>query len=190
MIERQQIQAALAEVLGLICDTGLREQVLDAFMLAVKEGGWTSMKDLDEMPFTLLTDTRGVTFIEHTIAVTRGAVGLARGQIDSYRQMPYPIDMDRLVAGAILHDVGKITEFERKPDGTWVKSHKGRCARHPIYGAILTAKVGLPDEIVNIVACHAKEGDGRPQVVETVLIHQADFGTFDPLVMIQKGTLI
>ena len=40
------------------------------------------------------------------------------------------------------------------------------------------------------VACHAKEGDGRPQVPETVLIHQADFATFNPLVMSSKGLLI
>jgi len=48
----------------------------------------------------------------------------------------------------------------------------------------------LPGAILNIIVCHAKEGEGRPQVVETVLIHQADFATFDPLVMKQKGTLI
>ena len=64
------------------------------------------------------------------------------------------------------------------------------CARHPISGAILVAEAGLPDELVNIVACHAKEGEGRPQCIETVLIHQADFATFDPLVMMEKGQLI
>jgi hypothetical protein len=48
----------------------------------------------------------------------------------------------------------------------------------------------MPDEMVNIVACHAKEGEGRPQVIETVFIHQADFATFDPLVMLEKGSLI
>ncbi len=41
-----------------------------------------------------------------------------------------------------------------------------------------------------MVACHAKEGEGRPQMVETVLIHQADYATFDPLVMLEKKTLI
>ena len=34
------------------------------------------------------------------------------------------------------------------------------------------------------------EGDGRPQVVETILIHQADFATFNPLVMLRAGQLI
>jgi hypothetical protein len=42
----------------------------------------------------------------------------------------------------------------------------------------------------SVIACHAKEGEGCPQVVETVLIHQADFATFDPLVMMERNTLI
>jgi putative nucleotidyltransferase with HDIG domain len=104
--------------------------------------------------------------------------------------MPYPIDWDRLAAGGLLHDVGKLGESERKSDGTWKKSRKGEYARHPISGAIFCAKVGLPEDIVNTVACHAKEGDGAPKVLETVLIHQADFATFDPLVMMSKGQLI
>ena len=190
MIERSEVADALREVLPLIQSQALRERVLDCFLLALEEGGWTSLRDVQEMPFTLLTGTRGVSFLEHTVAVTKGALGLAKGQMEAYRQMPYSIDLDRLVAGGILHDVGKLLEIERKPDGTFAKSRKGEYARHPISGAILAAKAGLPDDIVNTIACHAKEGEGAPKVVETVLIHQADFATFDPLVMLGKGTLI
>jgi putative nucleotidyltransferase with HDIG domain len=190
MIGRQELEAALSGLLELIGSAALREKVVDAWMLAIEEGGWSSIKDLEQMPFTLLTETRGIGFLEHTLAVTKGAIGLARGQLESYRQMPYAIDMDRLIAGGLLHDVGKLLEFERRADGSYVKSRKGMCARHPISGAIIAARAGLPEEIVNIIACHAKEGEGRPQVIETVLIHQADFGTFDPLVMITKNLLI
>jgi hypothetical protein len=48
----------------------------------------------------------------------------------------------------------------------------------------------LPPSVVNVIACHAKEGEGRPQRIETILVHQADFATFDPLVALQKKTLI
>ena len=190
MIQRNEIESVLSEGLALIKDATLRQKVVDAYMLAVKEGGWTSMKDLLEMPFTLLTETHGINFFEHTLAVTRGAIGLAKGQMETYKKMPYPVDFDRLAAGGLLHDVGKLVESERKADGTWKKSRKGEYARHPISGAIFCAKVGLPDDIVNTVACHAKEGEGAPKVLETVLIHQADFATFDPLVMLSKGQLI
>ena len=190
MIQRSEVEAVLAEGLALIKSTDLRQKVVDAYMLAIQEGGWQSMKDLNEMPFTLLTDTKGINFWQHTLAVTRGAIGLAKGQQDTYKKMPYAIDWDRLAAGGLLHDVGKLVESERKADGTWKKSRKGEFARHPISGAIFCAKVGLPEDIVNTVACHAKEGEGAPKVLETVLIHQADFATFDPLVMMSKGQLI
>lgn len=190
MIERSEIEAALAPALELIEDDDLRRKVVDAWMLGLERGGWGSMDELAQMPFSLLTDVRGISFVEHTLAVTLGAVGLARSQADAYDRMPYPIDMDRLVAGGLLHDVGKLVEIQQKPEGGFQKSRTGMCTRHPIAGTVLAAEVGLSDEVLNTIACHAKEGVGRPQVVETVLIHQADFATFDPLVMMGKGTLI
>ena len=190
MIKREEIEAALKEMLDLIEDDALRAKVVDAWMLGIAQGGWESMDQLREMPFTLVADTRGVNFIEHTLAVTASAVGIAKSQLTHYAKMPYAVDMDRLVAGGLLHDVGKLKEIERRDDGTHGRSRSGQLERHPISGAVLAAEAGLPEEIVNIVACHAKEGEGRHQVVETVFIHQADFATFNPLVMMSDGKLI
>jgi putative nucleotidyltransferase with HDIG domain len=190
MISKADIEQLFGRQLRLVGDDALRAKVVGVWVDACAKGGWKSVDDLRKMPFTLLTDAHGVDFVAHTIAVTEGAVGLAKAQLEASPKLPYVIDMDRLVAGGLLHDVGKLVEIE--PDGKdgFRKSHNGKCTRHPISGAILVALAGLPDEIVNIVACHAKEGDGRPQVVETVLIHQADFATFDPLVMLNGGKLI
>ena len=190
MIADQDIRQLFAPILERIGDTDIRERTVKAWTLACQRGGWESVDDLKRVPFTLLTNTRGVNFIEHTIAVTEGAYGLARSQEAAYHEMPYKIDYDRLLAGGLLHDVGKLLEFEPDGAGGYHKSRCGMCARHPISGTYVAHEVGLPDEILNTIACHAKEGDGRPQCVETVLIHQADFGTFNPLVMMEKGTLI
>jgi hypothetical protein len=81
-------------------------------------------------------------------------------------------------------------EIEKDGKGGFRKSLAGKYARHPISGALLAKDCGFDEAIINIIACHAKEGDGRPQVIETVLIHQADFATFNPMVMKQKGLLI
>ena len=190
MISKTDIEKLFSNLLSQITDDDIRSKVVDAWKLGCDRGNWESVDDLNKMPYTLLTDTHGVNFIEHTIAVTEGAIALAKVQTDNYAKMPYKIDMDRLIAGGILHDVGKLLEIEPDGSGGWRKSRSGMCARHPISGAILTAEVGLSEEIVNTVGCHAKEGDGRPQVIETVLIHQADFATFNPLVMMNKGILI
>jgi putative nucleotidyltransferase with HDIG domain len=187
---RDEINELLLPWIGRIQDEELREKVITCWDRALQRSGYGTLADLEKMPFTLLTDTRGLNFVEHTLAVTAGAVGLAQAQAGHYRAMPYDVDMDRLLAGALLHDVGKILEIEPDGKGGHQKSRAGFCMRHPISGAALAAEVGLPDEVLNCIACHAKEGEGRPQVIETILIHQADYATFDPLVMMAKGTLI
>jgi putative nucleotidyltransferase with HDIG domain len=190
MIKEKDIESLFEAQLGRIKDPGLRAKVVKTFTLACGRGGWTSVADMERMPFTLLTDPLGVSFVEHTIAVTEGAAALGRAQTGAYAKLPYAIDFDRLYAGGLLHDVGKLLEIEPDGQGGFRKSLAGKYARHPVSGAILAAECGLPADVINIIVCHAKEGEGRPQVVEAVLIHQADFATFDPLVMKQKGLLI
>jgi putative nucleotidyltransferase with HDIG domain len=173
--------------LAKISDDDLKQKVVDIWQTAAEQGGWTA-EGLADIPFTLLTETHGVNLIQHTVAVTEGALGLAEA-IEGTYTTPFKVNMDWLVAGGLLHDVGKLLENEYT-NGEYRKSYSGRCARHPISGAILAAKAGMPEEIINIIGCHAKEGDGRPQRIETVLIHQADFATFNPMVMLSKGILI
>ena len=184
---REKITELFANQISRINDPELREKVVSIWAAAAERGGWNP-DDLEEIPFTLLTDTHGINLIQHTIAVTEGAVGLADSILAAY-DPPFGIDMDLLLAGGLLHDVGKLLEFERD-GGSHVKGHWGMCARHPISGAIIASEFGMPLEVINIIGCHAKEGDGRPQRVETVLIHQADFATFTPMVMLQTGLLI
>jgi putative nucleotidyltransferase with HDIG domain len=190
MINHKDIESLFEQQLGRIRDGALRAKVVTTFVLACERGGWASVEDLKRMPFTLLTDPLGVGFVEHTIAVTEGAAALGRAQVETYARPPYAVDFDRLYAGGLLHDVGKLLEIEPDGKGGYRKSLAGKHARHPVSGAILASACGLPGDIINIIVCHAKEGEGRPQVVEAVLIHQADFATFDPLVMKQKGLLI
>lgn len=190
MIGEKDIESLFQAQLARIGNPELRAKVVRTFVLACERGGWPSVEALRKMPFTLLTDPRGVGFIEHTIAVTEGAAALGRAQAEAYAKLPYKIDFDRLYAGGLLHDVGKLLEIEPNGKGGFRKSLSGKYARHPVSGAILAAECGLPGDILNIIVCHAKEGEGRPQVVEAVLIHQADFATFDPLVMKDKGLLI
>ncbi len=190
MITDSDIQKLLGSVLERIANKDLRQKVVKVWLLACERGGWSNVDQLKNMPFTLLANTHGINFIEHTIAVTEGAYGLAKAQENAYKKLPYKVDYDRLLAGGLLHDVGKLLETEPDGKGGYKKSRSGACTRHPVSGTALAYEVGLRDEMLNTIACHAKEGEGAPKCLETVLIHQADFATFDPLVMLEKGTLI
>lgn len=190
MITTQDIETLFENQLKNIKNADIRKKVVQTWVMGCELGGWQSVDELKQMPFTLLTPTHGVTFIEHTIAVTEGAVALGKAQTENYANMPYKIDFDRVYAAGLLHDVGKLMEIEKDGSGGYRKSLAGKYARHPISGAILASKAGLDDAIVNVIICHAKEGEGRPQVIEAVLVHQADFATFNPLVMKNGNQLI
>ena len=184
---KRRIEELFSEQLEKIEDGELRSSAVDVWTASAEEGGWDP-DDLEKIPFTLLTETHGINLVQHTIAVTEGALGLARA-IDGNCSLPFGINYDYLICGGLLHDVGKLLETERTDDG-YVKSLHGKHARHPISGAIMASRFGLPMPVINMIGCHSREGDGRPQRVETVLIHQADFATFNPMVMLDKGLLI
>ena len=190
MITEKDIEKIFGSLLRLIKDKKMRQMTVKVWVDGCRDGGWKTVKELEKMPFTLLTDCHGVSFVEHTKAVTLGAMGLAKAQMESYRKLPYRIDMDRLIVGGLLHDIGKLLETTPDGKGGYKKSRTGACMRHPISGTVMAKMAGFPDEVANIIACHAKEGEGAPQVIETVFIHQADFATFNPLVMKNGGKLI
>lgn len=190
MITEKDIEKIFGEFLKQIKDKKMRQMTVDVWVKGCRDGGWKTVKELEKMPFTLLTETYGISFIEHTKAVTQGAMELAMAQTENYKKMPYKIDMDRLIVGGLLHDVGKLLETTPDGKGGFKKSKTGACMRHPVSGTVMVKMAGFSDEVANIIACHAKEGEGAPQVIETVFIHQADFATFNPLVMKNGGKLI
>ena len=51
------------------------------------------------------------------------------------------------------------------------------------------SEVGLSDDVPNTIGAHAKEGENRHQVLETILIHPR-FATFNPLVCLKNEKLI
>ena len=90
------------------------------------------------------------------------------------------IDFDLLLAGGILHDVGKPLEYA-EVEGKITKSQKGKLLRHPFSGASLAYKHGLPDEVIHMIATHAREGDGGYRSIEAMIIHYADYINFESL---------
>lgn len=173
---RKEIVAALPE-LSLIQDAALRDKVIDVWEEALKTGGF-SLWDLKNMPFTLLADNVSVTFLEHVRAVCQMCVGMADVVCKSYGTR-VPINKDVLVAGALLADIGKMIEFEKRPDGTLRKGHKGDMLRHPFSGVGMAFKHALPYEVMHIIAVHSREGDFVRRSPEAIIYHHAEFADFD-----------
>jgi 3'-5' exoribonuclease len=56
-------------------------------------------------------------YLEHVVSVTRNAVLLADRYLRDYADMQPPLSRDLVVAGAILHDIGKTRELTLTPTG-------------------------------------------------------------------------
>jgi putative nucleotidyltransferase with HDIG domain len=174
---RKQLETLLPEI-QLVGDAKLKEMTTHVWLEAMKQAGWT-IEDLPGMPFTLLIPQTDVSLIQHTRAVTLTALKIAEVLMKEYGQR-VAIDRDVLLAGAILHDVGKLFEYQREK-GKFVKSRNGDLLRHPISGAAFAYRHGLPPEVLHIIAVHSKEGDGARRTIEAIIVNHADFVNFDVL---------
>jgi 3'-5' exoribonuclease len=124
--------------------------------------------------------------LEHTLAVTRTCLTLVERYSTYYAEMKPPLNQDLVVAGAILHDMGRVVEF----GGSTVAVEptvEGRMFGHLFLGRDLvrdTARElgGVNPELVrmleHIVVTHLslpEWGSPRlPLVPECLIIHHAD----------------
>lgn len=156
----------------------LRQQVTKTWIKALKRSPLQA-EDLARIPFTLLVPNCPVTFMEHK----RCVVHIARDSVRAIKRFmgrALPVDLDTVIAGAILADVGKLLEYEIGPDGKCRQSERGEALRHPFTGVALALECGVPDEVCHIIAAHAAEGDLVNRTTEAFIVHHADFMAFEP----------
>jgi putative nucleotidyltransferase with HDIG domain len=161
-----------------IKDVDLREKTAKTWKLALQKSVLTA-DDLKKIPFTLLAgpDLK-VSFMAHKRCVVHIAKE-AGEKMNEFFKDELPVNMDVLIAGAILADVGKLLEYEMK-DGKSVQGIYGKYLRHPFSGVSLAEQCSVPAEVCHIIAAHAGEGDMVKRTVEAYIVHHADFMTFEP----------
>jgi putative nucleotidyltransferase with HDIG domain len=162
-----------------ISDQSLREKTAGTWELALERSVLTA-EDLEHIPFTLLCgpDLK-VSFMAHK----RCVVHVARESGEKMNQFfgsDLPVNMDVLISGAILADVGKLVEYELDKDGKAFQGKYGQYLRHPFSGVSLAEECGVPPEVCHIIASHAHEGDLVKRSTEAYIVHHADFMTFEP----------
>jgi putative nucleotidyltransferase with HDIG domain len=163
--------------LGWIEDGTLRERVTETWVEALERSP-LAPADLERIPFTLLVPDCPATFMEHK----RCVVHIARRGAEAMREFmgtSLDIDLDTVIAGAILADVGKLLEYE-EVDGDVRQSERGKALRHPFTGVALALECGVPDAVCHIIAAHAGEGDLVKRSTEAIIVHHADFMAYLP----------
>ncbi|RLD63483.1 MAG: phosphohydrolase [Bacteroidetes bacterium] len=157
----------------------LRKQTAATWELAL-ERSVLKAEDLNRIPFTLLCgpDLK-VTFMDHK----RSVVHIARDAGNKINDMYHgelTCDMDVLIAGAILADVGKLLEYELDANGKAIQGNYGKYVRHPFSGVSIAEQCGVSAAVCHIIAAHAGEGNMIKRTTEAYVVHHADFMTFLP----------
>jgi putative nucleotidyltransferase with HDIG domain len=173
---REKVKKIWPEI-NLIKDEELKTKVLDCWVYAIENSVLTP-EDLEVIPFSLLIKDCNITFMNHKRTAVQLSVDIANKMKENFGD-EIQIDMDLLIAGAILIDVGKLIEYD-KVEGKLTTSKAGKLLRHPFSGVAIADRFGLPPEVQHIIAYHAKEGDLAKRNVEAIIVHHADFVSFEP----------
>ncbi len=175
----ERVERLWGKELSWIKNNTLRKAVADTWELALEKSKLEA-DDLFVIPFTLLAGAdMKVSFMTHKQAVVHIAKSSAE-KINEFFKEELPVDMDILIAGAILADVGKLLEYEKDENGNSFQGNYGKYVRHPFSGLSLAEQCAVPAEVCHIIATHAGEGNMVKRTTEAYIVHHADFMTFLP----------
>ena len=175
-----QVEDAFPELDEIDSDS-LREQVIEAWVLALERGGW---RDIEDVPYAW--NIHEVSNVEHVRGVTRIAVDAARQQRDFHGADP---DIDTIVAVALLHDVGKCYEYVDHvdddilddPDGTYASEE----VPHSLSGYALAHEVGCPLSVQRAIPHFL--GEVPKRTLEAELVKSANSASSNAITQAAMG---
>ncbi|MEX2112270.1 MAG: HD domain-containing protein [Pirellulales bacterium] len=124
-------------------------------------------------------------WLEHVLSVTRTCVYFAEKYDDYYPELTPPLNKGLVVAGGILHDIGKLREIEERPQGAEYTA-AGNLIGHILQGRDILREAAagrdLDAELLlrleHIIISHQRLpewGSPKPPMTpEALLVHYAD----------------
>ena len=124
-------------------------------------------------------------FLEHVLNVTRACCHLADKYADLYDDLQPPLNKDVVIAGAILHDIGKIRELETGPAGAEYTS-EGNLIGHILQGRDIIREMAVRHHVdtetllrlEHVIVAHQRLpewGSPKPPMTpEALIVHYAD----------------
>ena len=168
--DRQYIES-LYPALDKIQDSELREKVVDIWLEVWKEGNFDKLEDINWDQ--AWSDIYNWNNVDHTNRVTDFAILLGEYARD---ELGMDINMDYLIAGALLHDVDKAVMYESKSKSM---TRLGILLAHSTYSVHMALKHKLPIEVIHMIATHTIYSVKRQMTAEALILHQADFIMID-----------
>ncbi len=150
-----------------IKSSGIREKVISVLLDAWKESDFDKIEDLSQ--WEPIKERLKISNVEHTNQVVECGLAIA-GVVE--REQGVEINMDTLIASAILHDVDKLLIFHPSTGKT---TSMGGFLAHTTIGSHLALKAGLSIEIVHAIASHSSNYSSTPpKNAEAAILHYAE----------------
>ena len=123
--------------------------------------------------------------LEHSLSVARTCVYLAEKYAEYYPEMTPPLDRGLVVAGALLHDIGKLRELRQDPQGTSY-TPEGSMIGHLLIGRDMIREAAAESplqaetllRLEHLIIAHQRLpewGSPKPPMTpEALIVHYAD----------------
>jgi len=105
--------------------------------------------------------------VDHVRDVAACAVGLAESLLSRHDDLE--VDLDTVIAGALVHDVSKLYEFDGME-----RTEVGDLLGHPYYGVAVVSRANLPVEMAHVVLSHSSRTNVEPATLEAEIVRRAD----------------
>jgi hypothetical protein len=145
-----------------IKDEGLRNKVVNVWLRAWKMSDYKKIED--HSAYEPEEAKIQLSNVDHTNQVVEGVIAVAN-VVDRTQQIK--INIDYLIAGAILHDIDKILLYHKEKDPV---TPYGRLFAHTSLAIFLALEQGLPLEIAHAMGAHSRNFSAVPPKTHEALI--------------------
>ena len=168
----------LFPAIGEIADGGVRDKVIQTWIHAWRRSNFLRIEDVHQYePAREYISYRNV---DHTNQVCRACEKMAAIATEI---LNLDLNVDYLLAGALLHDVDKMMVFDAKTGGF---TEMGRQNPHAVAGAALARAEGLPEEVAHIIEAHSTTFSPlSPKSIEALIARHADLVVANAVYMAQ-----
>jgi putative nucleotidyltransferase with HDIG domain len=165
-----------------IRDADLRERLYDAWAFGLSKSSFKRIEQLRGSGHPTTPKMKQGTQADHLRGVGRLSQIVGIEMKKTFAQ--FPLDPDMLLAGGLLHDVGKPFEFDPVNRKRWQADPRRAgfpSIRHSVYGAYVTLSVGLPLEVVHAVGAHSWEGRFEEKSTAREIVAESDLAFWEIL---------
>lgn len=174
-----EVENALPE-LSEIRDHELREKVTTAWVTALSEVECESFTNhrRSNNPIPGKTSPRAEKLVPHIRDVTACVIAIIN-QLEE--RIDVGINRDRAVAGALVHDISKLYEFDDRELDELIP--------HPHFAIYVLENAGISTQVQHIALAHTESSRVKPRTIEAELVRLADLAALHGLFWSESGSL-